>query len=236
VEQDLQASRVALFADIATATVHDINQPLAAIANYSAACERLLGQQDADLGVVRSALREIASQAQRAGESVRGLRRIASAGDLPRAAANINRLVAEVVMLGAAELHLHQIQMCFRPAAVLPAVHVNGGQIQQVLHDLLRNAVQALLEQPAGHRTIEVRTSLLSPQRVRVDVSDTGPGVAPDALPALFQPFRTTRAGSAGLGLAICRSIMRAHDGDLALLPDAPAGAHFVMTLPVCRR
>ncbi len=228
-------SRLATVGETASGLAHELNQPLAAIANYAQACERLLARPGADLEEVREALREIASQAVRAGDIIRRLRGLASPHRGPREPADINTLVTELSDLVKSDTDAHHVRYRLELTEGLPKVETHGTQIQQVILNLVHNAVEALKETPDKDRELIVRTSRSDDGDVELSVSDTGPGVSATLLPQLFEPFSTTKPDGTGLGLAISRTIIAQHRGTLSYRPNVPCGACFVLRLPSTR-
>ena len=228
-------SRLATVGETASGLAHELNQPLAAIANYAQACERLLARPGADLEEVREALREIASQAVRAGDIIRRLRGLAGPHRGPREPADINTLVTELSDLVKSDTDAHHVRYRLELTEGLPKVETHGTQIQQVILNLVHNAVEALRETPDKDRELIVRTSRSDDGDVELSVSDTGPGVSATLLPQLFEPFSTTKPDGTGLGLAISRTIIAQHRGTLSYRPNVPRGACFVLRLPSTR-
>jgi len=224
-------ARLATMGEMAAGIAHELNQPLAAITNYAQACERLLGHPDADTEEIRGALHEIAAQALRAGEIIRRLRSLVRKQETARVRMQVNTLIEELGSLTTTDAQLHDVRLLFEPASDLPDVCVDPVQIQQVLLNLVRNAIEALAEVPAGQRAVCLRTGLSPHGDLEISVSDTGPGVDPQILGKLFDPFCTTKPTGTGLGLAISRSIVDAHKGTLRYDPEGH-GARFVMRLP----
>ncbi|HWW19664.1 MAG TPA: ATP-binding protein, partial [Steroidobacteraceae bacterium] len=145
---------------------------------------------------------------------------------------DINELIREIGNLTRADARDHNVQVQWQLLSDLPPLNVDRIQIQQVLLNLFRNAVDALATLPAGPRELYIRSALDPQGDVTVSVADNGPGVAADMVPKLFTPFSTHKIHGTGLGLAISRSIVEAHRGRLEYQPNAPRGAVFAMTLP----
>lgn len=225
-----RVSRLAILGEMAAGVAHELNQPLAAIANYAQACDRLLAAPGTDVNEVREALRQITGQAVRAGEIIRRLRSLARPQDSPEAL-DVNTLLRELRDLIECDARAHEVALRWDLAAQLPAVRADRAQIQQVVLNLVRNAVEAIEQAGAQTRCLTVRTRH-PPGEVEIEVADSGPGVHPDVRASLFHPFCTTKAAGTGLGLAISASIARAHRGTLAYHPNDPQGACFVLRLP----
>ncbi len=229
-------SRLATVGEMASGIAHELNQPLAAIANYAHACDRLLGRPDADLAEVRGALKEIAAQAVRAGDVIRRLRSLAQPHVDRREPTEINVLITELTALVRSDAHAHDVQYRLELSDGLPPLEVHRTQIQHVILNLVRNAIESLAETAGKPREIVVRTSRTRDGEVEVSVCDSGPGVSSSVVPRLFDPFWTSKPDGAGLGLAISRTIIAEHGGTLDYRPNVPIGACFALRLPVVNR
>ena len=228
-------SRLATIGETTSGLAHELNQPLAAIANFAQASERLLSWPDPDLEEVRSALREITGQAVRAGDIIRRLRGLARPQRGPREPADINTLVKELTDLVKSDAIAGRVGYRLELSEGLPEVEIHGAQIQQVILNLVHNAIEALKETADKGRELIVRTSRTADGDVELSVSDTGPGVPEILLPQLFEPFTTSKPDGTGLGLAISRTIIAQHQGTLSYRPNVPRGACFVLRLPSIR-
>jgi len=225
-------SRFATLGEIASGIAHELNQPLAAIANYAQACDRLMSRADADLEEVRGALREITSQAVRAGDIIRRLRGLARHPDGQRESTDINLLILELSDLVHSDAKAHDVQYRVELSEGLPLLELYRTQIQQVILNLVRNGIESLAETKRYPREVVIRTTPAN-RDVEVTVSDTGPGVPPAVVPRLFDPFYSSKPAGTGLGLAISRTIVARHHGSLNYRPNVPAGACFVLRLPL---
>ena len=232
-ERLIPVSRLALVGEIASGIAHEVNQPLAAITNYAWACQRLLGTSAPDIGEVRAALQEIGSQAARAAEIIRRLRRLARGPDMQREAVSVNTMVSELAELARSEGARYEVHYELDLGADLPPLNIDGGQIQQALLNLLWNAVHALIGSDANPRQVRIYTRVTPGRNIEIDVCDNGPGVPAALAPRLFEPFFTTKEHGTGLGLAMSRTIAEAHGGTLSYRANTPRGACFVMRLPM---
>jgi two-component system sensor kinase FixL len=226
-------SRLATVGEMASGIAHELNQPLAAIANYAQACDRLLRRPDADLEEIHGALKEIAAQAVRAGDFIRRLRSLARQHAGRREPTEINVLITELTDLVRSDAQAHDVQYRLELSDRLPRLEVHRAQIQHVILNLVRNAIESLAETPDKPRKIVVRTSRTHDGEVEVSVCDSGPGVSSSVAPRLFDPFCTSKPAGTGLGLAISRTIIAAHGGTLGYRPNVPVGACFTLRLPV---
>ena len=233
--QELQSelihmSRFTALGEMASTLAHELNQPLTAIANYLKGGRRLLdaGQSDA-IPKAREALERAAEQALRAGQIIRHLREFVARGESERQPENLPRLIEEasaLALVGAKELGV-RAAFVFDPQVVL--VLASKIQVQQVLLNLMRNAVEAM--QDCDRRELTVSTCRLDNETVRIDVADTGPGIAPEIAAQLFQPFVTTKRHGMGVGLSISRTIIESHGGRLWVEPNPGGGTIFRLTL-----
>lgn len=230
-ERLTHVGRLATIGEMASGIAHELNQPLAAIATYAHACDRLLGLPDPDIAEVQGALREIASQAVRAGDIIRRMRGLARADEPRRGPADINSVIAELTDLIEPDAKAHGIAYHLELASNLPKLAIDRGQIQQVLLNLVRNALESIDLGQIDAGEIVVRTRRTADGNVEICVSDNGPGVSAEIAQRIFDPFCSTKPTGTGLGLAISRTIVRAHDGTLVHHPNQPVGACFIVKL-----
>ena len=236
--QELQAelshvSRVSEMGQMASALAHEINQPLAAASNYLQAAKRLGARRDPAQGpLIDEALEKAAGQVERASQILRRLRTFIRKGEPELAPEDIAELIEEgsaIALVGARE---RGVTVHLQAAAHLPAVLVDKIQIQQVMVNLMRNAVEAMEASARRELTLEA-TRAADDGPVMVRIVDTGPGLAPDVAQRLFQPFVTTKPHGMGVGLSICRSIVEGHGGMLTAEANPGGGTIFSFTLPV---
>jgi two-component system sensor kinase FixL len=231
-ERLILASRLAMVGEIAAGIAHEVNQPLAAISNYASASQRLLAVSDPEIGEVCNALREIGTQAVRAADIIRRLRRLAHGPEMRREHSSINALVSEIAELARSDAARHHVHFQLDLAADLPELDIDSNQIQQALLSLLWNAVHALDASAIRPKQVRISTRLTPERLVEIDICDNGPGVSSVIVPRLFEPFFTTKPDGTGLGLATSRTIAEAHGGTLQYRANSPAGACFAMRLP----
>ncbi len=236
--QELQAelshvSRVSEMGQMASALAHEINQPLAAASNYLQAAKRLGARRDpAQAGLIDEALDKAAGQVERASQILRRLRTFIRKGEPELAPEDVANLIEEgsaIALVGARE---RGVMVRLQAAARLPAVLVDKIQIQQVIVNLMRNAVEAMEQSPRRELTLEAALAAAGGPVV-VRIVDTGPGLAPDVANRLFQPFVTTKPQGMGVGLSICRSIVEGHGGTLVAEANPGGGTVFSFTLPL---
>jgi two-component system sensor kinase FixL len=229
----LRVSRLATMGEMASSVAHELNQPLTAIANYSRACERYMATPAPDLAEIKEAIHEIGKEALRAGEIIRRMRRLSASDTAERAATNINDLITELTVLMQADARVHGTRLTVAPAPRPLRASVDAVQIQQVILNLVRNALEAVQERPTGEREVVISTALVGEGQIEIAVSDNGPGVPPEILENLFHPFSTTKGPGRGLSLAMSRSIMQAHAGIIGHRKAATAtGACFYIRMP----
>jgi two-component system, LuxR family, sensor kinase FixL len=234
--QDLQSElahvgRVSEVGTLASALAHELNQPLTAISNYCEGARDLLdGDVDSDtLGVVREALGDAARQSVRAGQIVRRLRDFIAHGQTERKVEELSRLITEANALGLVGSREHGIEVDVAIDPAVSRVLVDRIQIQQVLLNLIRNAIDAMVDGPVRVLTISARPD--GNDLIRLSVADTGHGISDDVAAKMFQPFVTSKENGMGIGLSICRTIVEAHGGKI-WFESSSAGTNFHFTVP----
>jgi two-component system, LuxR family, sensor kinase FixL len=231
-ERLTHVSRLAILGEMMAGIAHELNQPLTAIATYAQSSQHLLDVAAPDIDEVQDALGEIASQALRAGEVIRRLRRLARGHATRREPCDLNAVIHELDALIEAEARQHDIRITFDLTPEPMRIKADAVQMQQVFLNLLRNAVEALAGQTLGRRSIVIRTRRLADGRIEAAICDNGPGVDPAAADRIFDAFYSTKPWGTGLGLAVSRTIIDAHGGKLEYVPDTPRGASFRIRLP----
>jgi two-component system sensor kinase FixL len=226
-------SRLSTMGEMAAGLAHEINQPLSAIATYAQACQRLIRQPEPDIADVLAALEQINAQALRAGEVIRRLRNFVKNREVKREPVDCGRLLEDLSTLAETDARLHNIRLRLDCQEPLPTVYADPIQLQQVVLNLVRNAIDAMTDAPEDRREVVLVSRSTDDGEVEVIVADHGAGLAPEATEHLFNPFFTTKASGTGLGLAISRSIVRAHGGRLWHTPNDGCGVRFHFTLPV---
>lgn len=223
-------SRVSAMGTLATALAHELNQPLTAIANYVETARDLLHDPDEEtLAIVREALNDCAAQSVRAGQIVRRLRDFISRGETERRVESLTRLINEasaLAMVGGGDAGV-ELQVKLDPAA--DKVLVDRIQIQQVVLNLVRNAIQAM--EASRERRLKITSNREKGGYVRVTIADSGPGIAPEIAERLFQPFVSTKDEGMGLGLSICHTIIEGNGGRIWTEPSALGGTAFHFTV-----
>ena len=225
-------ARLSELGEMASTLAHELNQPLSAIANYVQGCRRLLQNIDeVNASRMRGALDEAAKQALRAGDIIRHLREFVTHGDTERRPEDIKKLVEEAGALALVGSRERGIKSIFEFGEAGAMVVADKVQIQQVLINLMRNAMEAMGD--SVRRELVIRTGAAGNDHLSVEVSDTGPGIPEDIAPQLFQPFVTSKPAGMGVGLSISKRIIEAHGGEISVRRNASGGATFMFTLPI---
>jgi two-component system sensor kinase FixL len=233
--QELQSelvhiSRLTAMGEMASALAHELNQPLSAIANYMKGSRRLLENSSDDRSaLLRNAMDKAAEQALRAGQIIRRLRDFVARGESERRVESVKKLVEEasaLALVGAKDLG---VRVRFQLDPTVDLVLADKVQIQQVLLNLLRNAVEAM--ESSQRRELVISTSSERDGMIAISVADTGPGIAPEIMSQLFQPFVTNKPHGMGVGLSISRTIVEAHGGQIGVEPNPGGGTIFRFTL-----
>ncbi len=225
----LHVSRLRSMGQMAAAMAHELNQPLTATANYIAAAMRLLDAQRTDVARVRRAMEYAVEQTQRSGEIIRRLRSFVGRGETTRQPETVAKLVEEASALALVGMKERGVTVRLLLDPMLPQVLADRVQMQQVLLNLLRNAVEAM--ETSTRRELTLRTERWD-HMVAISVADTGSGIPPAMEAQLFQPFVTTKRDGMGIGLSVCRAIVEAHGGRLWVEPNDGGGSIFHLTLP----
>ena len=224
--------RLSTMGEVATGMAHELNQPLSAIVNYANGASRRLQGGIGDSDALVDAMRHISTQAQRAGEIIRRLRALVGKQPPSRSAVDLNYLVREVCSFVEFETTRLDLQVQLELAEGEIPVDVDLVQIEQVLLNLVRNALDALEERPAGERALIIGTSVRD-GRALVSVRDSGPGIPPERMAHLFDPFFTTKESGMGMGLPISQTILENHDGEIWAESEPGAGSVFHVRLPI---
>ena len=225
--------RVNIMGEMASGLAHELNQPLTAISTYCQAGLRINAASEDQSDKLTHALEQASKQAQRAGEIIRRMRRFTGKGVVRRKPMDINRVINNAVSFVEAELSRKDIKLMLDLADELPAAIADEVQIEQVILNLLHNAIEAMFSGGDNTRILRVSSLLTGADTIQVTVSDTGPGLDAAAAGSIFDTFFTTRKEGMGLGLAISRSIVEAHGGQLRADSTPEAGATFYFTLSV---
>ena len=226
-------ARVSTMGEMATNIAHEVSQPLTAIGTYADACRRLIRAGSIQDQEVLDALGRIADEAQRAGGIVHRLRDLICKHETTQVQCDLNALIHDVEQLASIDARLHDVELRLVLTPSLPAVPADGIQIQQVVLNLIRNAIDAMEGMDITPREVVVRTLAREGNEVEVSVCDNGCGLPDEVGDQLFEPFFTTKPHGVGVGLSISRSIVTAHHGKMWYSNNPDRGTTFFFTLPM---
>jgi len=229
-----RVTRVTTLGELCASIAHEINQPLAAIVADANASLNWLAPPDPDVDRVRDSLDAIIKDGHRAGEVIQRIRQLTTKGETQKGTEDVNGVIRDVIPLLRSELQRHRVAAQVDLAELLPPVLADRVQLQQVIINLVMNAVEAMGSIEDRPRQLVIR-SRGAADEVIVTVRDAGVGIEPSAVDQLFSPFFTTKPGGMGMGLSISRSIIEAHGGRFWATPNADHGASFHFTLPALR-
>ena len=225
-------ARMTTLGELTAWIAHEVNQPLAGIVTNGTACLQWLGQKNPALDEARSSVEDMISDAQRAGDVILEIRALSRKTAPKRAPLDINDLIQGVVRLVTREAQAHGASVRLDLAPALPAVVGDRVQLQQVVINLVINAIQAMASVTARPRELSIRSRQNEAGHVLIEVADSGHGIGSTNLDQLFKAFFTTKPAGMGMGLSICRSIIEAHGGNVWATDNTPSGAVFHFTLP----
>ncbi|MDN5871886.1 MAG: ATP-binding protein, partial [Nitrococcus sp.] len=226
------ADRLNLMGEMAAGIAHEINQPLSAIATYAQALGNLLRLEPPDVEVAAEICEKIDAQARRAGQVTQSVRNLIRQHDVSAEIVDVNRVIADVRNLIEADARAAGIRIVVRYDEGLPPVRADALQLQQVVLNLTRNALDTMRGELYAHGDIIVETVRAAAGGVRITVTDHGPGVSRALADNIFYPFVTTKENGLGVGLAISRTIIQAHGGTLSFGDNPEGGAIFTIDLP----
>ncbi|MEA2864229.1 MAG: hypothetical protein QOC84_2185 [Bradyrhizobium sp.] len=215
---------------VAATVAHEVKQPLTGMITNADAGLRWLDRPTPDLDQAKASLKQIVTDGHRAGAVIESIREIFKKDVRNRISLDINELIAEVLALTRGDLQRHRILVQAKPNAQVPQVRGDRIQLQQVLLNLITNAIDSMAAKE-GARILSVRSDVRDGGGVLVSVADTGAGIGSQQIERIFNPLFTTKSGGMGMGLSICRSIIEAHDGRLWVAPNKPEGAVFQFIL-----
>jgi signal transduction histidine kinase len=225
------AARITMLGEMTASIGHEVNQPLGAIVTNAEAGLRWLNREEPDLAEVGAILQRIVNNGKRAADIISAMRGLARHGKTEREAVSLDALVNEAVLILRSELTRRQITLRLDLAPDMPDVLADRTQILQVIVNLALNAAQAMADGQAWNRTLLIKTWKEKSRNAVIEVEDSGPGVDPSVREKLFQSFYTTKATGVGMGLAICRTIVEAHDSTIELQSSPHLGARFSFRL-----
>jgi len=232
IEADLaHINRVSMMGELATSIAHEVNQPLSGVVSNASACLRWLAGDPPNVAEVREAVRDIVRDGKRAGEVIARIRALTRRTAPPKEKIDLNDTVREVLALVGDEARRKSVVIRTQ-FADLSAVSGDRVQLQQVLLNLVMNAMDAMSSVEDRARQLVITTENIDSDRVQVTVQDSGTGLAPNTMVRIFEPFYTTKSGGMGMGLSISRSIIQSHGGRLWATANDGPGASFHFTLP----
>ena len=228
-----QFGRLSTLGEMAAGLAHELNQPLAAIATYTQACQRLIESGKSDDDEILATLKKCDAQARRAGDVIRRLRHFVQKRELGREEVSCKKLIHDLAVLAEVDARSNRIPLTIDVQEGLPNVTVDAVQIQQVILNLIRNGIDAMLNLDQNNEGISVSVTMSKDAKIEIAVTDRGHGISEEAEKKLFQPFFTTKSSGLGLGLAICQSIVTSHGGVLSFARNPSGGTTFHFSLPV---
>jgi len=226
------ANRVATMGQLTASIAHEIKQPIAAARTYAAAALRFLDKSPPDVAEVRDALTCIVNETGRTSDVVDRIGSLIKKAPPRKEVVDLNAAILETIALTRSEAVKTGVTVGTQLAGELPRIQCDRVQLQQVMLNLIVNAIQSMSGVEDGNRELHISTVSIEPEGVCVAVRDTGHGLRPESLPRLFEPFHTTKPDGMGMGLSICRSIIEAHGGRLWATRCEPQGALFQFTIP----
>jgi len=218
---------------VTASMAHELKQPLTAISANGEAAHLFLNQTQPNLEEARSALDSIIADSHRASQIINDIRALFTKPDKRYEPVDVNEIAFQALRLLREQLNAHDVRTHLELAADLPLVMGHKGQLQEVLINLLQNAIEAMNAMNGGHRTLQLKTEQDGENAIVVEIKDSGPGINPAKLNSIFEAFFTTKSHGMGLGLAICRMIIERHGGRLSASSDGANGATFQFVLPV---
>ena len=224
-------SRVTMLGELTASIAHEVNQPLTAVVSNGEACLRWLNRPVPDLAEARANVEQIVAQGRRASDVVRRLRALSKNSNAQRMPVDINEVIGEATSLVERELREHGVSLRLELEAGLPEVLVDRIQLQQVIINLLINAMHAM--ETAEAREVRIASRTFSAESIGISVIDCGTGLSEDAMSRVFTAFYTTKPQGMGIGLSICKSIVEAHSGRIWVEQNEGPGATFHLSLPV---
>ncbi|QLI81046.1 PAS domain S-box protein [Chitinibacter fontanus] len=231
-EQLQQTTRLISMGEMASSLAHELNQPLAAIASYATGCRNVLAQTQPNIAQLDQAIEKMAAQAKRAGQIIRGIREFVQRRAPHRKQCEIADLLDTVQTLLSAEIKKAQVKLTISDTQALPPIYADAVMLEQVIFNLMKNAIEAMADTPVKQRTLDVKVRR-DEEMLAVSITDRGPGINAEQMEQLFKPFYTTKGSGMGMGLNICRSIIEHHQGRLWVEANPLGGSCFHFTLPL---
>lgn len=228
-----RVSRMSAIGEMAASLAHELNQPLTGAINYCSVCLRMLKQGDADIKKLTQGMKNAVEGATMAANIIRRIRTFVQKGDAQHAALDLNRAVGNVAMLVKHEVSRHKVTIELDLQENLPRVDGDMIQLEQVVLNFIRNSLDAMEAVPPGQRNLCITTKKITGDKVMLSTTDSGEGIARDAMPKIFDAFYTTKSDGMGIGLSISRSIIESHQGMIKARSLPGGGAEFIFELPI---
>lgn len=225
--------RLSTMEEMASGMAHEISQPLAAIVNYTQGCVRYLQNDNHDSNQLVEIMKKAVAQAERAGEVIHRLKNFFCKGQIFRTPCKVNSLLRETVSLIRSDLNNSKTKIDFELDKNIPLISADKIQIQQVILNLIQNAIEAMQENELKDKRIRIQSKPHDSHNVEIIINDSGPGFSKELIHKVFEPFFTTKAHGRGMGLAICRSIIEAHGGKFTIHPNSHNNSWIRFTLPI---
>jgi C4-dicarboxylate-specific signal transduction histidine kinase len=223
-------NRVSTAGILSASIAHEINQPLNAIITHAGAARRRLASQEPDIKALQTSLEQIGSAGRSAGEIIASLREMFKKETRARTPIDVNHLIFAVLAIVRYELQTHEIELSTELADSLPTLEGDRVQLQQVILNLIMNAIEAM--QSVEPRQLSIRSGVSKPNFVHISIADTGTGIDPSNLDHIFRPMFTTKERGMGVGLSICHSIIESHNGRIWVTRGIDRGSIFQFELP----
>ncbi len=225
--------RLSTMEEMASGMAHEISQPLAAIVNYTRGCVRHLENNHYDHEQLKSVMEKAAAQAERAGEIIQRLKNFFCKGQLIKTSCMMNNLIRETASLIKNELIQAKAKLEFDFDKNIPLIFIDKIQIQQVMLNLIQNAIESMAQNHVKEKRIHINTKTTNNETIEITITDSGPGFSKEVINKVFMPFFTTKAHGRGMGLAICRSIIEAHGGEFTINPNTGGKSWIRFSLPI---
>jgi PAS domain S-box-containing protein len=235
-EELTRVTRLTAMGELSASIAHEINQPLTAIAANSDTCLHWLSTEEPDLAKARAAAQRLAKDARRASEIIARIKALMNKTPVEKAPLDIIDAIRDVMKLTQGEFHKHRITTLADLHESVPPINGDRVQLEQVILNLVLNSIESMMLVEDRPRTLSIKSRVLDDRMVEISFHDTGVGLDSTAVDRLFDAFFTTKHNGTGMGLAICRSIIEAHDGQISATPGAPFGAVFQFSLPIADR
>ena len=231
-----QLDRTAMLGQLAGSIAHELNQPLTGILSNAQAGELLLQQENSNTNEMQETLADVIADAKRAADVIRNLRSLFGMKEIDFKPLSLNAQIKEALRLLNSDFVINNVTIYTELSDALPNVMANGIQLQQVLINLISNAIQAMQQSTQAKRSISIITAKGNGSEIQVHVEDSGPGIDPERLEGIFEPLTTSKPGGLGMGLSICCSIAQAHGGRIWAENIPEGGARISFTLPAAEK